>query len=337
VPTFVLQYVYQLTDFSATGGNVIPPAEQGADAAGTPPYNITLNSAATPIPLTLDDNDSNLNEIGDTGQLLSAPITLGGVTYPVGTPLIVNYVITTANGFQGYSITLGQVNSGNNTTTAFVTSDPMVPGQQYTFTTEANIANANVPYSNLACFAAGTLIEVPDGQKRVEDLVVGDLVLTRDRGAQPIRWVGKRMVAGIGPMAPIVIEAGTLGVTEDLFVSPHHRLLVESQAVELHFAEDGLLVAAKHLVNGRNILRKTQGFITYVHIMFDHHEIVVANGCAAESFFVGNTLDGVLHPEQLQELQVLFPALQPSADSGPARMARPVANGHEGRLIASSI
>lgn len=338
MPLFTLQYVYQVNDFSSTGGNTVPPNESGATALGSPPFRLTLNPGATTRPLTLDDDDSNFNEVGDTGQLLQVPITLNGVTYPVGTPVIVNYVLTTGDGFVGYSITLGAVNTGNNTTHAFITSAPMVPGQQYVFTQEANIGVDSIPFSQFVCFAAGTLINIPGGRTRVERLAVGDLVETRDHGPLPIRWVCARLVSAQSRMAPILIESGTLGATEDLFVSPNHRILVGGRMVELLTGETEVLVAAKHLVNGRTIRRQPTGFVTYVHFMFDRHEIVTANGCSAESFLFGSQIDKILYPEQVKELVTLFPALRPAGSALMAQMiSRPEAHRHEGCLIGAAL
>lgn len=66
------------------------------------------------------------------------------------------------------------------------------------------------------CFAAGTLICTPTGDVAVQDLAVGDLAMTLDNGAQPLRWIGRQ---NLGPEAlarhpharPIRIRAGASG------------------------------------------------------------------------------------------------------------------------------
>ena len=58
----------------------------------------------------------------------------------------------------------------------------------------------------MVCFTRGTMIATPEGERAIEDLEVGDLVLTKDNGAQPLRWVGSRTVKAEGRMAPVVFK-----------------------------------------------------------------------------------------------------------------------------------
>ncbi|MDN5786855.1 Hint domain-containing protein [Pseudorhodobacter sp.] len=338
MPNYTLSYVYQLSDFLTTGGNVAPPQEKGADAQGTPPFSLTLSGGAGPQRLHLSDDDPNFNEVGDKFQLLTAPITIDGVTYAIGTSVIINYVITTNSGFSGYSITLGEGNTANNTTTAFITNTPMTPGLQYVFTSEANIGNGSVPYAQLACFTPGTMIATPAGEARIEDLRPGDLVETRDNGPQVLRWIGQKMVAGIGAMAQIHIAQGVLGATRDLIVSPNHRVVVEGYLPELLTGELEMFVAAKHLTNGRTIKRKACGWVTYIHLLFDRHEVLRSNGVASESFYLGAQAERCNDPDQAAELKALFPAFfADNAARQPCLLARPEARRIEGRLIAAAL
>ena len=139
----------------------------------------------------------------------------------------------------------------------------------------------------IPCFARGTRIATTRGEVPVEDLREGDRVITLDHGAQTLRWVGSRRVAAIGDNAPVVIEAGTFDNPRDLVVSPLHRLLVTGWMAELHFGELEVLAAARHLVDGAAIRIRPGGEIEYFHLLFDEHEIVFADGAAAESFYPG--------------------------------------------------
>lgn len=78
----------------------------------------------------------------------------------------------------------------------------------------------------LGCFVRGTLIKTEDGPRYVETLKTGDMVMTQDRGLQPLVWTGGRKIAGVGNMAPIRFDAGVLGNIRPLLVSPQHRMLV---------------------------------------------------------------------------------------------------------------
>lgn len=149
MPDYTLQYVYALSDFDTSGTLIAPPNEAGARAAGSPPFNLALNTGASAQQVTVSDSDTSFNEIGGSDQELASSITIDGVTYPAGTQVIINYVITTDDGFQGYSISLGQSNSGNNVTTAFITNEPMTPGQTYVFTSEGNVGTTAFPTLNL--------------------------------------------------------------------------------------------------------------------------------------------------------------------------------------------
>ena len=333
MPNFTIEYVYQISDFSTTGGNIAPPNEAGAQAQGSPPFNITLNTGATAQQIDLEDSDSGLDEINNAGQFLTSAITLDGVTYPVGTTILVNYRITDNNGFNGYSITLGASNTGGNTTTAFITDGPMVPGQQYVFTSESNIGQGDIPYTELACFTAGSLIEMATGHKDVADVTPGDIVMTPD-GPRSVRWVGTRTVPAIGDFAPIRFEAGTLGDHNTIEVSPNHRMLISGALAELYLGHDEVLLAAKHLVNGTTVRRMPRGFVTYVHVMFDDHTIVSVNGCLSESFYPGADAEHLLDADQAAEVYALFPDLE---CGGAPALVHPEAKAFEADLIAYAL
>lgn len=186
----------------------------------------------------------------------------------------------------------------------------------------------------LICFGRGTRIETPYGPRRIETLKVGELVLTRDHGPQPLRWIGSRGVEAKGDCAPIEIKSGALGNTADLIVSPQHRMLLDGWRAEMLFGTDEVLAAAKHLINDSTILRRKGGFVEYFHIMFDAHEVVFAEGAASESFHPSDvSLTGVAD-EARTELFELFPELR-TAPSGHGPTARLCLKAHETRLLVA--
>ncbi|SFM69979.1 Hint domain-containing protein [Methylobacterium pseudosasicola] len=114
----------------------------------------------------------------------------------------------------------------------------------------------------------------------VEDLRIGDVVVTASGQRRPVRWIGQRHYPGLtAPQAdrPVRIRAGALAdgaPARDLWVSPDHALLL-----------DGLLVAAGHLVNGRTITRgEAVTDLTYWHVELDSHDMLLAESVPAESF-----------------------------------------------------
>ena len=172
---------------------------------------------------------------------------------------------------------------------------------------------------SVVCIARDTVIGTPDGGVPIQDLVGGDMVLTRDRGAQPIRWIGSRTLPAIGGLAPVVVEPGTLGNDKALRVGPSHRLLIADRRAELMFGEPEVLVAARHLVDGGSVRIEECGDVEYYHLLFDRHEIVSANGAAAESFFPCELGLGWLEPVAREQIFALFPALRDDSDAyGPA-------------------
>jgi hypothetical protein len=138
------------------------------------------------------------------------------------------------------------------------------------------------------CFLAGTRIDAPRGAKPVEALRPGDLVQTLDHGPQLVRWAGISEVCGLRDHAPIRISAGALGQHRTLSVSPNHRILLRGAQAEIIFGEHEVFAPAKALVNGRTIRSVPMRRASYVHLLFDRHEVVFAEGLATESLFAGD-------------------------------------------------
>ncbi|MEQ3709363.1 MAG: Hint domain-containing protein [Tateyamaria sp.] len=184
------------------------------------------------------------------------------------------------------------------------------------------------------CFVAGTRIRVPGGQVPVETLCVGDLVETRDHGAQRVRWVGSRTVTGQGAFAPVRIERGALGNADPLTVSPQHRIMIDDWRAGFYLGDDEVLCPARLLVNGDTITRETCPTVTYVHFMFDRHEIVYANGIAAESFLPGEYL---CHENSTlrTEVDAVFP--EKSATQLQMSAARRIVRSFEAHLFIPTI
>lgn len=144
-------------------------------------------------------------------------------------------------------------------------------------------------FAHLACarFTRGTHITMASGkQTPIEDLAVGDRVLTRNDGAQEIRWIGQSTVRAVGEFAPICIKAGALNNLHDLIVSPEHRLFIYQREDRLGAGRSELMVKARHLVNGDSVTVQDGGFVDYFELLFDTHQIIYAEGIAAESMLI---------------------------------------------------
>ncbi len=177
--------------------------------------------------------------------------------------------------------------------------------------------NASGEFEDVPCFASGTLIETSEGLVRVEDLKVGDQVLTYDNGLRPVCWIGSRglsqnQLEDKTHLKPIVIRANALGPgypQRDLIVSPQHRILVSSAIAKRMFDCKDILLPAKKLLplSGVDVLDDLSGGVRYHHILFDKHEIIWSNGTPTESLFLGPLTMQAISPEARQEIKELFP------------------------------
>ncbi|MFY0595476.1 MAG: Hint domain-containing protein [Cognatishimia sp.] len=174
----------------------------------------------------------------------------------------------------------------------------------------------------VTCFRAGSMILTPDGERLVQDLRVGDLVVTRDGGAQGILWIGQSECAVTEKTAPICITAGAMGAgrpRRDLFVSPQHRMVVSSAIAKRVAGSLEVLVPAKKLTEMPGIYADlSEGRVVYFHILCADHQILFAEGAEAESLYLGEMVENALSAEALEELELLFPDLM-SAAMVPAR------------------
>ena len=192
----------------------------------------------------------------------------------------------------------------------------------------------------IVCFSAGTRIMTDRGPVAVEQLQPGDLVLTRDNGFQPLRWVGQRRLSSADLQArpqlqPVRIAAGALGADgpeRTMLVSPQHRVLIEGARAEMYFGEAEVLVPAKHLVGLAEVSRALpEEGVTYVHILFDRHEIVLSDGIWTESFQPAERTLSALDAEARDEVLELFPELARGEAAFPA--ARLSLRAHEAKVL----
>ncbi len=186
---------------------------------------------------------------------------------------------------------------------------PMQPRKDYTLVgVSRDTALARFAQAACVSFTGGTMITLASGaQRAVEDLRVGDRVLTRDDGPQELRWIGHQTLRAVGAFAPILIRAGTLNAARDLLVSPDHRLFVYQRSDRLGAGRSELLLRARHLINDETVLRREGGFVDYYQMLFDHHQIIYAEGIAAESMLVDTRTRAALPAELSSQLAGLLP------------------------------
>ena len=194
------------------------------------------------------------------------------------------------------------------------------PGQM---ATAGQLYRAGIP-----CFTPGTMILTAAGLRPVQALRPGDLIQTRDNGLQPLVWVGRRRLAARDLAAqpqlrPVRIAPGAIGNTSALVVSPQHGILTRGPA-----GQGTQLVRAAHLARmagGRARVMQGLRSVTYIHLLFDAHQIVMSNGIPSESFYPGPQALAMMRPPELRELLALFPALARGAAAAVGDRARPLA------------
>lgn len=152
-----------------------------------------------------------------------------------------------------------------------------------TLVSDGTTINVTTSGSYAYCFGAGTRISSPDGARPVEDLAAGDQILTADGRTVPVRWIGRQTLSTrfAGSRAqPVCISAGALGdglPLADLTVTADHGMML-----------GGFVVNAGALVNGTTItlvpLADLPERVTYYHVETADHDVILANGAAAETF-----------------------------------------------------
>gem|GEM_PF-450057 len=297
-----------------------------------------LTTGAHKVGIWLTDDDGYLQDgAGETGavQTLLYPVTINGVTYPAGSRVELEYAVDTDAGGDGadyYVIRLGgngltetQGDTGTNVGILATTSDSLQTMTLYHV--DNSIDGPSLPYAKALCFAGGTLIETPDGERPVEQLRVGDMVLTRDHGAQALLWTGSQRLSLAALVArpdlwPIAFRAGTIGNRRRLLLSPLHRVLLADWRAQLFYGAEEVLVSAKFLVDRAGILPVLPPTgVRYYHLLCARHEVLIAEGAFAESFFPGISACEFLSPLQLD---AVTQAIAGSQDASQPMMARPV-------------
>ena len=300
-------------DFSTTDATV-PPEDDG----NRPPVAVDDMITATGTePETFDPSANDTDPDGDeltitsVGEAQNGRVTLnadGTVTYVADEDF---------NGADSYDYTIDDGHGGTDTGTVTVEVMP--------------------------CFTPGTLIATPQGERLVENLEVGDRVITRDNGIQEIRWIGRKELTGHQlarkpHLRPVLIQQGALGKNlpeHDLLVSPNHRVLVANDKTTLYFEEREVLAAAKHLTGLEGVDEVDTLGVTYIHMMFDAHEVVLSNGAWSESFQPGDLSLRGIGEEQRQEIFELFPELEHAEGLKAYGSARRSLKKHEAQLLTS--
>ena len=121
-----------------------------------------------------------------------------------------------------------------------------------------------------------------------------------------------------------------------MMVSRQHRMLFVGARAELLFGSDEVLVRAAHLVGLPGIEVADVDEVTYLHILFDCHEVVMADGAWSESFQPGDRTLGGIEAEQRAELLKIFPQLASSANIAQFESARTTLKAFEAKVLLAA-
>ncbi len=312
--------------FSITGSNVgtvfghamSPDAiTVGAvDSADTPAFGVnpaqseSFSSSGAGTELLFADNGTALA----TPESLS-PVTLSGVD---------GINTTLSGGLDDFVGTSAATPSVAGVVALMLQADPnLTPAQVKAMLTESatSFGNSSVSGAGLvnadaavafatqaeaqvgsACYCRGTLILTDRGEIPVEELRIGDRLVTISGDTKPIKWIGQRSYTGrfaLGrrDILPICIRAGALGEQtprRDLWISPHHAMFL-----------DGVLIEAKDLINGVSVVQAPSvEKVEYFHLELDDHDVIFAEGALSESY-IDDDNRGLFH--NASEFHALYP------------------------------
>jgi len=231
-----------------------------------------------------------------------------------------SFVVT--DGGKSYTVTLIELGRGCQPLLMFLNEMPPRNSDlwivHHTLGT-ARVDGAEPGSTGVICFTPGTRLQTPDGLRCIEELQEGDLIQTKDNGAQPIQWVGSRRMTGarlfaMPKLRPIRLTALALQhdrPDQDLLVSPEHRILVQGAVAHSLFNTPEVLVRAKDLINGDTItVDLSVREVTYVHVLLERHQVVWANGVETESFHPASAALSTLDADDRKRLLGEYPQLE---------------------------
>lgn len=272
-------------------------------------YNSQYNTSYT---ATFNDDDPAYQGGSDSNETIS--INGGAFGASVSVPYVINVSFTDTLG-NSHVEPFYFFNTGG--------SWYFTPGPGSAFTVGATLGSyqshtTGWNYADVACFTRGTLIETENGPVPVETLTQGQMVLTDGNGPQPLRLMlsrklTRRELRDNPRLLPVRISSGALGKglpRGDLLVSRQHRMLVSSKISHRMFDTPEALVAAIRLVALPGIyLDDSVDEVEYFHLIFDHHQVIYAQGAPSESFLLAPHALQTQPPEIRTEIETLFPDL----------------------------
>jgi hypothetical protein len=274
--------------FAGTGNNLLvldPSYGFSGLVVGSPSASNTLELASAASAGTVTGLGTEFVNFGSIVIDAGAQWTIGGDTsglagtisdFTAGDTIELTGITATGSSYVGGILTLDEA-------VGSATLD--LPGG-FT-TTSFNVTNNSdgTEVTIAPCFRAGTRLLTASGEVAVEALAPGDMVVTLSGHRRPVRWIGHRRVdcrthPQPGKILPVRVRAGAFGVGKprrDLYLSPDHAVFAEGDG-------EGVLIPIRLLVNGTTIAQAAAEEVTYYHVELASHDVVFAEGLAAETY-----------------------------------------------------
>lgn len=277
------------------------------DASAPPPVGTTLNVSFLSV---VDQNNNGLinrfnNDSIDGSDIRSS---YSGDTLTVVDKDGVTVTITGTTFYLRDGRVLFTPEDGSKLTTSTYQSSSWVSGQ------------GSLPVSGPGglgppCFTPRTRILTAAGPKAVETLRAGDLIQTLDQGLVPLRYVRDRYLSADHLFRnpnhrPVRIAAHALGPglpERDLVVSPQHRMLIRSAIAQRMFGETEILVPAGQLTSVPGVSQpEAEGDVRYIHLLLDHHAVILAEAAPTETMFLGQETRKMLSARENDQISAVL-------------------------------
>jgi hypothetical protein len=327
MPSFTNTFIYQ-GDFGDGIPNIDPDGTGGAEGAGGLVGQTYTSATMSTRAVTVNDvNNDGYAEFdgGAGGENVTYDLGAGPQTENVNQGVWADALVTLSDGssfiasvmiFQtsGGKTFLGEFGETGELDSLSITSIEVTGINNDLFS--RSIMSGVVSGSAVVCFTAGTQIATPSGPRLVEALSVGDLVMTLDAGALPVRALLRQEALADGQRAPVCFAPGAIGPgmpLAPLSVSPQHCMLCASPPVERMFGVPEVLVPAKRFLGLPGVAQHADGRpVTYVHLQLARHSVLAANGALVESCLMG--------AQTTLALPRLAQGLRPGAPEDPCRL-----------------
>ncbi len=287
--------------------------------SGNPNNTLTLSNLSQVDPSAIDPNaqidDQNGNGVFNGGDTLTTTFPGDSTTTDLNRVNLSAQFGNPANGFgSGTTYAIFEDASGQQYILFNEDFDiSRISGGSVTLTEQGD-ATGNMATHDIVCFAKGTMILTPSGERRIEDIRVGDALQTFDGQVTRVHWASAMRCtaedfARKSKLRPIKITAGMIAPgmpNRDLYLSAQHRVLVRSPIAERLCGHQEALIASNKLLSVPGVeVDFLADEVEYYHLLTDRHDVLVANGMPSESLMVGPHLKEALAPGGYEEVQQL--------------------------------